>query len=129
MPHVHVGPTLELKLTHSAPDTWCDAPFPECPLTTCQPAEYSWMSGYPTPIMKIGQSLLCTRSSTQGTTCPNHMATCSNILQRPHRVHIQIKMSKMVTWAHAFILTKLHQLFTNSSRVITILLTKTYIKI
>ena len=98
-------------------------------LTTRQPAEYSWMSGNPTPLMKIGQSLLCTGSSTQGTTCPNHMATCPNILQRPHRVHIRIKMSKMATWAHALILTKLHQLFTNSSRVIAILLTKTYIKI
>ena len=36
-------------------------------LITRQPAEYSWMSGNPTPLMKIGQSLLCTGSSTQGT--------------------------------------------------------------
>ena len=107
----------------------CDAPFPGGPLTTRQAAEYSWMSGNLTPLMKIGQSLLCTGSSTQGTTCANHMATCLNILQRPHWVHVLIKMSKMATWAHALILTKLHQLFTNSSRVITILLTKTYIKI
>ena len=42
------------------------------PLTTRQPAEYSWMSGYLTPLTKIGQSLLCTGSSTQGTTCPNN---------------------------------------------------------
>ena len=42
------------------------------PLTTRQPAEYSWMSGYPTPLTKIGQSLLCTGSSTQGTTYPNN---------------------------------------------------------
>ena len=102
----------------------CDAPFPRGPLTTRQPTEYSWMSGNRTPLMKIGQSLLCTGSSTQGTTCHNHMATCPNILQRPNRVHIWIKMSKMATWAHALILTKLHQLFTNISRVITILLTK-----
>ena len=59
--------------------------------TTCQIAEYSWMSGNPTPLSKIGQSLLCTGSSTQNTTCPNHMATCPNVLQRPHRVHIQLK--------------------------------------
>ena len=41
-------------------------------LTTLQPVEYSWMSGYPTPLTKIEQSLLCTGSSTQGTTCPNN---------------------------------------------------------
>ena len=69
----------------------CDAPIPGGPLTTRQPAEYLWMSGNPTPFMKIRQSLLCTGSSTQGTTCPNHMATCPNILQRPHRIHIQLK--------------------------------------
>ena len=110
--------------------THCDAPFLEGPLTTRQPAEYSWMSGNPTPLMKIGQSLLCMRSSTQGTTCPNHMATYHNILQRPHQVHIRIKMSKMATWAHASTLTKyIYQLYNNSSRVIIILLTKTNIKI
>ena len=42
----------------------CDAPNPGCPLTTCQPAEYKWVSGYPTPLHKIRQSLLCTGSST-----------------------------------------------------------------
>ena len=42
----------------------CDAPKPGGPLTTRQPAEYKWMSGYPTPLQKIGQSLLCTGSST-----------------------------------------------------------------
>ena len=45
----------------------CDTPKPGVPLTTCQPAEYSWMPGNPTPLMEIGQSLLCTRNSTQGT--------------------------------------------------------------
>ena len=30
---------------------YCDAPKPGCPLTTRQPAEYSWMSGNPTPLM------------------------------------------------------------------------------
>ena len=28
----------------------CDAPKPGGPLTTRQPAEYKWMSGYPTPL-------------------------------------------------------------------------------
>ena len=74
----------------------CDTPFPEGPLTTRQPLEYSWMSGNPTPLTKIGQSLLCTGSSTQDTTCPN-------ILQRPHRVHVRVKIA---TWAHASILIK-----------------------
>ena len=52
----------------------CDAPKPGGPLTTRQPAEYKWLSGYPTPLQKIGQSLLCTGSSTQmkhlHETCP-----------------------------------------------------------
>ena len=43
----------------------CDAPKPGGPLTTRQPAEHKWMSGYQTPLQKIGQSLLCTGSSTQ----------------------------------------------------------------
>ena len=49
------------------PRTYCDAPKPGGPLTTRQPAKYSWMSGNPTPLTKIGQSLLCTGSSIQGT--------------------------------------------------------------
>ena len=28
----------------------CDAPKPGGPLTTCQPAEYKWRSGYPTSL-------------------------------------------------------------------------------
>ena len=44
---------------------YCDAPKPGGPLTNRQPTEYKWMSGYPTPLQKIGQSLLCTGSSTQ----------------------------------------------------------------
>ena len=28
----------------------CDAPKPGSPLTPHQPAEYKWMSGYPTPL-------------------------------------------------------------------------------
>ena len=59
----------------------CDAPKPGGPLTTRQPAEYKWMSVYPTPLQKIGQSLLCTGSSTQlkrlYETCPKQ----SNIIQ------------------------------------------------
>ena len=49
------------------PKKICDAPKPGCPLTTRQPAEYSWMSGNPIPLIKIRQSLLYTGSSTQGT--------------------------------------------------------------
>ena len=49
----------------------CDALKLGVPLTTRQPAEYSWMSGNPTPIMKIGQSLLCAGSSTQIQPIPN----------------------------------------------------------
>ena len=45
----------------------CDASFPGGPLTTRQPAEYSWMSGNLTPLTKIGQSHPYTGSSTQGT--------------------------------------------------------------
>ena len=45
-------------------------------LTTRQLAEYSRMSGNPTFFTKIGQSLLCTGSSTQiqnlYITCPKH---------------------------------------------------------
>ena len=29
---------------------FCDAPKPGGPLTTRQPVEYKWMSGYPTPL-------------------------------------------------------------------------------
>ena len=64
---------LELKVLHDfkivilvlVDYIFCDAPKPGDPLTTRQPAEYKWMSGYPTPLQKIGQSLLCTGSSTQ----------------------------------------------------------------
>ena len=59
---------------------YCDAPFPGGPLTTRQPAEYKWILGYPTPLQKIGQSLLYTGSSTQiqhlHETCPKQ----SNII-------------------------------------------------
>ena len=58
----------------------CDAPFPGGSLTTRQPEEYKWMSGYPTPLQKIRQSRLCTGSSTQiqhlQETCPKQ----SNII-------------------------------------------------
>ena len=50
----------------------CDASKPGGLLTTRQPAEYSLISGYPTPLTKIEQSLFCIGSSTQGTTCPNN---------------------------------------------------------
>ena len=57
--------SLDLELHQMDVKTACDAPKPGGPLTTRQPAEYKWMSGYPTPLQKIGQSLLCTGSSTQ----------------------------------------------------------------
>ena len=59
----------------------CDASKPGCPLTTRQPAEYSWMSGNPTTLIKIGQSLLCTGSSTQGI---KHVPTITMTIQGPH---------------------------------------------
>ena len=59
----------DIRVPHGSPQIFgaigCDALKPEGPLTTRQPAEYKWMSGYPTPLLKIGQSLLCTGSSTQ----------------------------------------------------------------
>ena len=58
-------------------------------LTTRQPAEYSWMSGNQTPLMKIGQSILCTRNSTLNTACPKQFIM---ITPGPH-------VSKMATWA------------------------------
>ena len=61
-----------LSVLYGSAQIFCDAPKPGGQLTTRQPAEYSWISGYPTPLMKIEQSLLCTGSSTQGTTCPNN---------------------------------------------------------
>ena len=51
-----------LKGTHEVVTKGVD---PTGPLTTRQPAEYKWRSGYPTPLQKIGQSLLCTGNSTQ----------------------------------------------------------------
>ena len=104
-------------------DCVCDAPFPGGPLTTRQPAEYSWMSGNPIPLTKIGQSFFCTGSSTQGTTYPKFS-------QRPHQVHIQFKMSKIGHLGPCINTHKItYQLYTNSSRVDTSLLIQTYIKI
>ena len=45
---------LQDPFDHQMRSRQCDAPFPRGPLTTRQPAEYSWMSGNPTPLMKIG---------------------------------------------------------------------------
>ena len=50
-------------------ETPCDAPFLGGPLTTRQPAEYSWISGNPTPLTKIGQSPLY-RELYPNTSCP-----------------------------------------------------------
>ena len=84
------------------------------PLTTRQPAEYSWMSGNPTPLMEIRQSLLYTGSSTQGTlpvptiyndhtgsTCEQnncHLGPCINT----HKIHIP---TKYITWFKSFYIT------------------------
>ena len=43
------------KKDKEAAEVPCDAPKPGCPLTTRQPAEYSWMSGNPTPFTKSGR--------------------------------------------------------------------------
>ena len=44
--------TSSLALWHSRLGhvSICDAPKPGGPLTTRQPAEYKWRSGYPTPL-------------------------------------------------------------------------------
>ena len=78
--------------------TSCDAPIPRGPLITRQPRNIRGCRvtrhhpiespfSKTKDLKKIEQSLLCTGSSTQNTTCPN-------IAQRPHRVHIRVKMSK-----------------------------------
>ena len=63
-PNEHIGRFMRMAKTIKL-NGLCDALFPGCPLTTRQPVEYSWMSGNPTPLTKIGQSLICTGSSTQ----------------------------------------------------------------
>ena len=112
-----------IQVTIHSTRALCDAPILGDPFTTRQPAEYSWMSGNPTPLTKIEQSLLCTGSSTQGTTYPKFS-------QRPHRVHMQFKMSKNGHLGPCINNHKItYQLYTNSSRVDTSLLIQTYIKI
>ena len=55
------------------------------------------MSGYPTPLQKIGQSLLCTRSSTQLQT----MHILSQTIQYMQYIsNISNHMSNTATWAH-----------------------------
>ena len=68
----HVSTCMALLKARYMGFQFCDTPKPGGPLTTRQPVEYSWLSGYPTPLMKIEQNLLCMRNSTQGTTCPNN---------------------------------------------------------
>ena len=80
-------------------DSFCDVPKPGGPLITRQPAEYSWMSGNPTPVTEIRQILFYTGSSTQDTklvptinndhtesTCEKngHLGSCINT----HKIHI-----------------------------------------
>ena len=102
---------------------FCEAPFPGGPLTTRQPSEYKWMLGYPTPLQKIGQSLLCMESSTQvqhlHETCPKQ----SNIITM-----IQIWI-KTASWAHSTISIKTYQLYPIVLRVQMFYSYTTYIKI
>ena len=77
----------------------CDAPKPGGPLTTRQPAENKWMSGYPTPLQKIGQSLLCTGSSTQLQNL--HIPVPNNPIYAKN-----LNMSKNASWAHKLLLIK-----------------------
>ena len=80
-----IFPTLEVY-----GQSTCDALKPGGPLTTRQPAEYKWRSGYPTPLQKIGQSLLCTGSSTQ-------IQTCIYLSQTVQYIQY---MSNTATWAY-----------------------------
>ena len=65
----------------------CDIPIPGVPLTTRQPVEYSWMSGYPTPLTKIGAESPLYGGLYQNTKpIPN-----SSIWQ--HKVYMQVKMA------------------------------------
>ena len=81
--HISIPP-YHIPFTGIHSCIYCDAPKPGGPLTTRQPAEYEWTSGYPTSLQKIGQSLLCTGSSTQlqnlHITCPKQSNIC-NIYQ------------------------------------------------
>ena len=121
-------PTLGTRADFILLTSLCDAPKPEGPLTTRQLAEYKWMSGYPTPLQKIGQSLLCTGSSTQLQNLHNLAFTC------PKRSNI-CNISNTATWAHKLILIKsiiitILQLSPNNSIVdYTFIQTQTYIKI
>ena len=66
-------------------------------MTTRQPAEYKWMSGYPMPLQKIGQSLLCTGSSTQ---LQNLHILSQTIQYMQYISNISNHMSNTATWAH-----------------------------
>ena len=85
--------------------------------------EYKSMSGYPMPLQKIGQSLLCTGNSTQiqhlHETCPKQ----SNIITM-----IQIWI-KTASWAHTTISIKTYQLYPIVLRVQMFHSYTTYIKI
>ena len=96
LPHAQVG---------------CDTPIPGVPLTTRQPSKYPWMSSNPTlnhrvpffgthDLTKIWQSLLSMGSSTENTTCTIYMSTWSNIIQRPHQVHIRVKIATYGPFIH-----------------------------
>ena len=65
------------------------------------------MSGYPTPFKKIGQSLLCTGSSTQ---IQHLYITCFNIHNDHIGSHIQLYRVKMTSWAPALYSQHISQL-------------------
>ena len=82
----------------------CDAPNPGGPLTTRQLAEDSWMLGNLTPhhLVPFSQDSRFNENRAEsplyGDLHPKYnlcifMATCPNIIQRPHRVHIRVKMA------------------------------------
>ena len=130
--HTEMGSTLTTNWASSSVGSESAAmtPQPGGPLTTRQLAEYKWMSGYPTPLQKIGQSLLCTGSSTQiqnmytpAFTCPKQSNVCN----------IYPNMSKIASWAHKPILIKsiiitILQLSLNNS-IVDYTFTQTYINI
>ena len=101
----------------------CDIPIPGGPLTTRQPAEYKWMSGYPTPPQKIGQSLLSMGSSTRIQYLHETCLKQSNII-----IRIQLWI-KTASWAHATISIKTYQLYPIVLRVQMFYSYTTHIKI
>ena len=84
------------------------------------------MSGYPTPLMKIRQSLLCTGSSTQ---IQHLYITCANIHNDHIGSHIQLYRVKMTSWAPALYsqhIPQLSNIIHHMSKTITWPITSTH---